>query len=100
MDEKRLKMPPEAIDLYNFFIHGEINRRDFMDGLQRFAVGGVTAAALLQALMPDYVRGQQVSRTDERIKATYETVPSPEATAASEGISSGRSAPIRGWRRR
>ena len=85
MDEKRLKMPREAIDLYNLFIHGEINRRDFMDGLQRFAVGGVTAAALLQALMPDYVRGQQVSRTDERIKATYETVPSPEGNGSIRG---------------
>ena len=85
MDEKRLKMPREAIDLYNLFIHGEINRRDFMDGLQRFAVGGVTAAALLQALMPDYVHGQQVSRTDERIKSTYETVPSPEGNGSIRG---------------
>jgi len=85
MDEKRPKMPLEAIELYNLFIHGEISRRDFMDGLQRFAVGGVTAAALLQALMPDYARGQQVSRTDERIKATYETVPSPEGNGSIRG---------------
>jgi carboxymethylenebutenolidase len=78
-------MSREAIELYNLFIHGDINRRDFMDGLQRFAVGGVTVAALLQALMPDYARGQQVSRTDERIKATYETVPSPEGNGSIRG---------------
>jgi carboxymethylenebutenolidase len=78
-------MSREAIELYNLFIHDEINRRDFMDGLQRFAVGGVTVAALLQALMPDYARGQQVSRTDERIKATHETVPSPEGNGSIRG---------------
>jgi hypothetical protein len=37
----RPKLPGEAIQLYNLFIHGEITRRDFMDGLQRFAVGGL-----------------------------------------------------------
>jgi len=85
MDEKRPKLPREAIELYNLFIHGEINRRDFMDGLQRFAIGGVTAAVLLQALMPNYAAGQQVSRTDDRIKATYETVPSPEGNGSIKG---------------
>src|SRR5690242_8462499 len=84
-DEKRPKLPREAIELYNLFIHGEINRRDFMDGLQRFAIGGLTAAALLQALMPNYALGQQVSRTDERIKATYETVPSPDGNGSIKG---------------
>jgi carboxymethylenebutenolidase len=85
VDEKRPKTSREAIELYNLFIHGEINRRDFMDGLQRFAVGGITVAALLQALMPDYARGQQVSKSDERIKATYETVPSPEGNGSIRG---------------
>jgi carboxymethylenebutenolidase len=85
MDDKRPKLPGEAIELYNLFIHGEINRRDFMDGLQRMAVGGLTIAALLQALMPNYALGQQVSKTDERIKATYETVPSPEGNGSIKG---------------
>lgn len=79
------KLPREAVQLYNLFIHGEITRRDVMDGLQRFAVGGVTAAALLQALMPNYALGQQVSKTDERIKATYETIPSPAGNGGIKG---------------
>jgi carboxymethylenebutenolidase len=52
MEPTKPKLPSGAIELYNLFIHGEISRRDFMDGLQRFAIGGLTAAALAQALMP------------------------------------------------
>jgi carboxymethylenebutenolidase len=85
MDSGRPKVPHEAVQLYNLFIHGEITRRDFMDGLQRFAVGGVTAAALLQVLMPNYALGQQVSKTDERIKATFETIPSPAGNGTIKG---------------
>jgi len=85
MEPTRPKLPSEAIQLYNLFIHGEISRRDFMDGLQRFAVGGLSVATLMQALMPNYALGQQVSRTDERIKATYETVPSPQGNGSIKG---------------
>src|SRR6202521_2574819 len=85
MEPIRPKLPGEAIQLYNLFIHGEITRRDFMDGLQCFAVGGFTVAVLVQALMPNYAAGQQVSKTDERIKASYETVPSPEGHGAIKG---------------
>jgi carboxymethylenebutenolidase len=85
MDPSRPKLPSEAVALYNLFIHGEISRRDFMEGLQKFAVGGLTVAALMQALMPNYALGQQVSRTDERIKATYETVPSPQGNGSIKG---------------
>jgi carboxymethylenebutenolidase len=85
MEPTRPKLPSEAIALYNLFIHGEISRRAFMDGLQRFAIGGLTAAALMEALMPNYALGQQVSRTDDRIKASYETVPSPQGNGSIKG---------------
>src|SRR5271155_3454595 len=85
MEPTRLKLPGEAIELYNRFIHGEISRRDFMDGLQRFAIGGMTAATLMEALMPNYAAGQQVSKTDDRIKASYETVPSPNGNGSIKG---------------
>src|SRR5689334_18270760 len=85
MSTNRPKMPREAIQLYNLFIHGEISRRDFMNGVQRFAVGGLTAAALVEALMPNYAQGQQVSKNDDRIKATYETVPSPQGNGSIKG---------------
>jgi len=77
--------PTEAIQLYNLFIHGQISRRAFMDGVQKFAIGGLTAATIVEALMPNYALGQQVSKTDDRIKATYETVPSPQGNGSIKG---------------
>jgi len=85
MEPTRSKLPTEAIQLYNLFIHGEISRRDFMAGVQRFAIGGLTAAAIVEALMPNYAQGQQVSKTDERIKASYETVTSPQGNGIIKG---------------
>jgi carboxymethylenebutenolidase len=85
MEPTRPNLPLEAIQLYNLFIHGEISRRDFMDGIQRFAVGGLAVSAIVEALMPNYALGQQVSKTDDRIKATYETVPSPEGNGSIKG---------------
>src|SRR5580704_6354200 len=79
------KLPREAIALYNLFIHGEISRRDFMSGIQKFAIGGLAAATIIEALMPDYAQGQQISKTDDRIKATYETVPSPQGNGSIKG---------------
>jgi len=85
METNRPKMPPEAIELYNLFIHGVISRRAFMDGVQRFAIGGLAVTAIIEALMPNYALGQQVSKTDDRIKATYETVPSPQGNGSIKG---------------
>jgi carboxymethylenebutenolidase len=85
MEPTKPKLPLEAIQLYNLFIHGDISRRDFMDGIQRFAVGGLAAPAIIEALMPNYAQGQQVSKTDDRIKASYETVPSPEGNGSIKG---------------
>ena len=75
--EVRTKIPAEAVDLYTRYIHGEVSRRDFMHGVKRFAVTGLTASAIVEALMPNYALGQQVRKDDDRIKATYETIPSP-----------------------
>jgi carboxymethylenebutenolidase len=79
------KIPAEAVDLYTRFIHGEIDRRDFLNGVERFAVAGLTATAIVEALMPNYALGQQVRKDDERIKASYETVPSPNGNGYIRG---------------
>jgi carboxymethylenebutenolidase len=85
MPPEKPKVPTEAIELYNRYIHGEISRRDFLDGAKRFAIGGLTAAAIVDALMPNYVLAQQVSKTDDRIKASYVTVPTPEGNGSIKG---------------
>jgi carboxymethylenebutenolidase len=79
------KIPAEAVELYTRFIHGEISRRDFFNEVQRFAVVGLTGAAIVEALMPNYALGQQVRKDDERIKANYETVPSPNGNGYIRG---------------
>lgn len=71
------RIPAEAVELYTQYIHGDISRRDFFEGVKRFAVAGLTATAVIDALMPDYALGQQVRKDDERIRASYETIPSP-----------------------
>ena len=85
MEPTKPKLPSDAIELYNLFIHGVIGRRAFMDGVKRFAVGGLTSAAIIDALMPNYAHGQQVSKTDDRIKASYETIPSPQGNGSIKG---------------
>src|SRR5580692_1684268 len=84
MEPTKPKLPSEAVELYNAFIHGEISRRAFMEGIQRLA-GGLAAGTVINALMPNYALGQQVSRTDDRIKATYETVDSPKGNGKIKG---------------
>ena len=85
MDPQKPKLPPEAVQLYNIFIHGGMSRRDFMDGIQKLAVGGLVASAMVEALMPNYAQGQQVARNDDRIKASYQTVPSPQGNGSIKG---------------
>jgi carboxymethylenebutenolidase len=85
MESTRPKLPSEAIELYNQFIHGGMSRRAFMDGVKRLAVGGLAASAIIEALMPNYALGQQVSRTDDRVKTSYETVPSPKGNGSIKG---------------
>ena len=85
-EHAKTKIPAEAVELYTQFIHGEISRRDFMDTVsRRFAVAGLTTAAIVEALMPNYALGQQVRKDDERIKATYETIPSPSGNGYIKG---------------
>ena len=77
MEQLRPKLPTEAIELYNLYIHGEIERRDFLSGISKVAVAGLTTGAIIDLLMPNYASAQQVSKTDERIKTSYVTIPSP-----------------------
>ncbi len=69
---------PELLELYDFYVHGRISRRDFLDRAAKFAVGGLTASAILATLSPNYAWAQQVPFTDPDIRADYVRYPSPE----------------------
>ena len=85
MTRERRTVPAEAVELYNQYIHGEISRRAFFDGAKRFAFAGLTAGAIVEALTPDYAAAQQVPHNDERIKASYVTIPSPQGNGNVRG---------------
>ena len=69
--------PQELLELYDYYAHGRISKRDFLDRAAGFAVAGLTGAALLKAMSPDYALAQQVQFTDPDILAEYVTYPSP-----------------------
>jgi len=75
----------ELLDLYDFYAHGKITKREFLDRAGKFAIGGATAAGLLTLLSPDYALAQQVSFNDPDIHADYITYPSPEGTGDVRG---------------
>ena len=76
---------PEVLKLFDAYVHGGIDRRGFLDGAARFAVGGVSAAALLEALSPKFAQAQQVAPTDARIKAESVEFESPLGYAKVRG---------------
>lgn len=77
--------PQELLDLFHEYQHGDIDRRTFLDGAAKFAVGGLTVAAIFEGLRPNYAWAQQVPADDKRIKVGYETVPSPEGNGSIKG---------------
>jgi len=77
--------PQELLNLFDKYVHGDIERRDFLEGAKRYATGGMTAAMLFEALRPNYAWAQQVPKDDARIKAEYATVPSPQGNGSIKG---------------
>ena len=68
---------PELLELYDFYAHGIITKREFLDRAGKFAIGGLTAAAIFSLMSPDYALAEQVSFNDPDIKAEWITYPSP-----------------------
>jgi carboxymethylenebutenolidase len=69
--------PHELLELYDYYAHGIITKREFLDRAAKFAVGGLTAAALLNELSPDYALAQQVAPDDPAIETSRITYESP-----------------------
>jgi carboxymethylenebutenolidase len=67
----------ELLDLYDYYAHGKIDRRTFIDRAGKFAVGGLTAAALLELMSPHYAFAAQVPKEDPRVTSETVTYPSP-----------------------
>ncbi len=69
--------PQELLDLYDYYAHGKITKREFLNGAAKFTVAGMTAAMLLDQLSPNYALAQQVDPDDGSIETQRITYPSP-----------------------
>src|SRR5215213_2248469 len=77
--------PQELLDLFHEYQHGDIDRRTFLDRAVKFAVGGLTVAAIFEGLRPNYAWAQQVAPDDKRIKVGYEVVQSLAGNGSIKG---------------
>lgn len=75
----------ELLILFDAYVHGGIDRRAFLDKAAKFAVGGVTAAMLLDQLSPKFVEAQVVRPQDDRIVAEYAEYDSPHGSGKMRG---------------
>lgn len=77
--------PQELLDLYDYYAHGKITKRDFLERAAKFAVAGVTAAALLNQLSPNYALAEQVAADDPAIETSRITYDSPNGNGRVNG---------------
>ncbi len=77
--------PPEVLKLFDGYVHGWLSRRDFLDRAGKYAVGGFSAAAMLESLKPNYAFAQQVAKNDARIATEYLSYPSPQGSGTMRG---------------
>ena len=80
--KKASDFDPQLLSLFHRYVHGGINRREFLDGAAKFAIGGLTATALWDMLRPNYALAQQVAKDDNRIRAEYAMYPSPKGNSS------------------
>lgn len=73
------------LDLFHEYQHGDIDRRTFLDRAGKFAVGGLSVAAIFESLRPNYAWAQHVKPDDKRIKVGYERVQSPAGNGSIKG---------------
>jgi carboxymethylenebutenolidase len=76
--------PQELLNLFDKYVHGDIDRRGFLEGAQRFATGTLTAAAILESLRPNFAWAQQVPKDDARIKTASVSIDSPQGNGKIE----------------
>lgn len=77
--------PPEVLQLFDGFVHGRLSRRDFLDRAARYAAGGFTAAAMLEALTPNFAWAEQVKPDDPRISTGYTDYLAPKGSGPMRG---------------
>ena len=75
----------DLLILFDAYVHGDIDRRGFLDRAAKFAIGGMTAGMLLDALAPKFAEAQQVPKDDKRLKTEYVEYDSPNGYGKMRG---------------
>ena len=70
--------PQQLLEYYDYYAHGKISKREFLQLAGKYTVGGMTALALFNLLKPDYALAEQVAFTDPDIRPVYMRYPSPD----------------------
>ena len=83
--KKASDFPQGLLDLFDEYVHGGISRRDFIDGAQKYAVGGITATALFEMMKPNYAFAAQVPANDPAIKVEHVSINSPQGNGKIDG---------------
>ena len=78
--------PAPVMRLFDQYVHGQIDRRGFLDGASRHAVGGATAVGMLAALAPDFASAQVVKPDDPRIRTERLSFASPQGSGQAGGL--------------
>ncbi len=78
--KKATDFDQKLLNLFDRYVHGLINRREFLEGATKFAVGGLSAAAILESLNPKYVQAQQIPEDDPQLKTETIEYPSPQGS--------------------
>jgi len=86
MNKKASDYDQEVLDLFDLYVHSQINRREFLQGASKFAIGGLTATAILESLSPQYVQAKQVDENDPRLKSEYIEYSSPKGHGRIRGL--------------
>jgi len=81
----KTRIDPEVLRLFDGYVHGKLSRRDFLDRVAAFTASSVTAAALLNALSPNYALAQQVDPQDKSISVSYKKYASPRGAGVMQG---------------
>jgi len=82
---KRPEFDRRVLNLFDGYVHGQLSRRDFLERAAAFTTSGVSAAALLATLNPDYALAQQVAPDDCSIKTSYKRYASPQGAGVMRG---------------
>ncbi|MCO6476740.1 MAG: dienelactone hydrolase family protein [Phaeodactylibacter sp.] len=83
---KKIELKQEVFDLYDSYVHNKIGRRDFVERLGAYAVGGLTVPAILEYLLPKYAERQQVRADDPRLRSEYIEYDSPKGGGKIRGL--------------